>query len=236
MARARAVVGPLSPSSVITSFDRESHVYRIGDHVVPSVTQVLNDERFIDFSGVPDGILATAQARGTYVHQVLHAYLEDDFDLDDCDPRFRGYVDSAIAYLADLKKQPLRDASGQAIAVEYRFWHARRMFAGTIDYVGWDPDDVLSLDDWKTGAPLDVAAPLQTAAYECGVRDCLIPQLDHRYTGPIRRRAVKLFADGRPGRPDPYTDPRDLQMFFMALSCVHFRRNNLRHPEYFPHA
>jgi len=113
--------------------------------------------------------------------------------------------------------------------VEYRFFHRTRKYAGTVDYVGWDSDGNLSLDDWKTGQPSDVAASLQTAAYEAGLRECLLPTFDRPYTGTIRRRAVKLYGDGRPGKAEPFHDPRDLGMFFNALSCVHFRRNNLRH-------
>lgn len=217
-------------------FDADRHIYTINGTAVPSVTQVLSEERFIDFSGIPESTLAEARARGTYVHQVLHAYLEDDYDLDDCDPRFRGYVNSAVYYLAELGKTPLRDPDGKAIAVEYRFWHQSRMFAGTIDYVGWDPDNVLSLDDWKTGHPLDVAADLQTAAYQCGVRDCLIPTFEIPYSGEIRRRAVRLFKDGRPGKPDPYHDPNDLAIFFSALNCVHYRRNTHKRTEGFANA
>ena len=214
---------------VVGTFDAEKHVYTINGIVCPSVTQVLTEERFIDFSMVPDATLEQAQARGTYVHTVLHYYLEGDFDVDDCDPRFRGYVDSALEYLARLKKKALRNERGEAIAVEYRFWHAKRMFAGTIDYLGWDDDEVLSIDDWKTGEPSDVAAALQTAAYECGVRECLLPTLLPKYKKPIRRRAVKLFRDGKPGRVEPYDDPRDLSQFFNALTCVHYRRNGMRH-------
>jgi hypothetical protein len=217
-------------SLVACAFDPDTHVYSIDGCDVPSVTQVLNEERFIDFSRVPADTLDEAQRRGTYVHQVLHYYLEGDFDLDDCDPRFRGYVDSALEYLARANKRPLV-IDGAVIAIEYRFWHRTRMFAGTMDYLGWDPDGVLSIDDWKTGQPSDVAAPLQLAAYECGVRDCLLPTLPSlKYKNkPIRRRAVKLFGDGKPGRPSVYEDPRDLAMFFNALTCVHFRRNRLRH-------
>lgn len=213
----------------VVTFDADRHEYRIDGRVAVSVTQVLTAVGFIDFSQIPNGTLADAQARGSYVHQVLHAYLEDDFDLDDCDPRFRGYVDSALAYLADLRKIPLRDDSGRSAAVEFRFVHPGRMFAGTVDYVGWDPDETLSIDDWKTGSPVDVAAAIQTAAYECGVRECLVPRLAGGYRGIVRRRAVQLFRDGRPGRAEPYTDPRDLLMFFNALACVHFRRNACRH-------
>jgi hypothetical protein len=212
------------------SFNADRHEYRIDGEVRPSVTQVLSAEGFVDFSAVPPEILAAAQARGTYVHAALHYWLEDDYDLDACDPRFRGYVDSALEYIARLRKTPLRDpATGAALAVEWRFWHRRRMFAGTIDWLGYDADGVLSIDDWKTGTPSDVAAPLQTAAYEAGVRDVLLPALLPDYHGPIRRRAVKLFADGKPGRPEVYTDPRDLTTFYCALNCTHYRRNGMRH-------
>jgi hypothetical protein len=211
-------------------FYPETHTYTYHDRVIPSVTQILNEIGFIDFSRVPRETLLAAQQRGTYVHQVLHAILEDDFDFpDDCEEEYRGYVESGLAYLADVGKHPLRDADGRPCAVEWRFWHPTRYYGGTCDYVGWDRDGVLSLDDWKSGEPSDVCAPLQLAAYEAGVRACLLPQLDQPYHGEIRRRAVKLYRDGTPGRPEPYRDPRDLSVFFSALSCVHYRRNHLRH-------
>ena len=211
------------------AFDPEKHLYTIDGITVPSVTQVLEEERFIDFSGIPDETLEQAKARGTYVHTVLHYYLEGDFDLADVDERFRGYIDSALEYLAVTRMKPLRNRDGVPIAVEYRFWDHERRFAGTMDYLAWDPDEILAINDWKTGEPSDVAAPLQTAAYEYGVRKFLLPTVIPKYKKPIRRRAVKLFRAGKCGRPEPYDDPRDLGMFFCALSCVHFRRNNQRH-------
>jgi hypothetical protein len=212
-------------------FDREQHLYTINSIVVPSVTQVLEEERFVDFSRVPHDTLEAAKARGTYVHTVLHYYLTEgpdglpDYDLNDCAPQFRGYVDSALAFLDQAQLRPHRDAEGKPNAVEFRFWDERRMFAGTMDYVAWDADGILGIYDWKTGEPSDVAAPLQTAAYEYGLR--LRLALNHKHR--ILRRAVKLFRDGRPGKPEPYSDPRDQQMFFNALNCVHFRRNHCRH-------
>lgn len=211
------------------AFDAATHTYTIDGCVVPSVTQVLEEEKFIDFSGIPEATLDQAKARGTYVHTVLHFYLEGDFELADCDPRFRGYVDSAIEFLAVAGMKPLRNADGTPIAVEYRFWDPERMFAGTMDYLAWDPDEVLAINDWKTGEPSDVAAPLQTAAYEYGVRKFLLPAVLPKYKKHIIRRAVKLYRDGKCGRPEPYDDPRDLGIFFNALTCVHFRRNGRRH-------
>lgn len=217
------------------TFDAASHGYFIDGIPTPSVTQVLSAIGYIDFSTVPAPVLEAAQARGTYVHQVLHYLLEDDFVLDDCDPRFRGYVDSALRYIDRLQKRPITDDGGRRLGIEWRFWHRPRMFAGTMDWLGFDADGVLSIDDWKTGEPSDVAAPLQLAAYEAGVRDVLLPLILPDYRGPIRRRAVKLSADGTPGRPELYTDPRDLPQFYCALSCVHYRRNGLHHERTVPH-
>jgi len=227
MARRRPAAAVPPPASV--AFEEATHIYTVDGRPIPSVTQVLNEERFIDFSMVPNGTLHQAQFRGRYVHAVIHLLLDGDFDLSECATEYRGYVDSALGYLATLKKRRLVEVAGGP-GVEWRFWHLTRMYAGTIDYLGWDVDGVLSIDDWKTGEPEDVAAALQTAAYEAGVRHCLLPQQLPDYEGPIRRRAVKLFKDGRPGRVELYTDPRDLAMFYTALSCVHFRRNHLRHP------
>lgn len=239
-----ALAFPVIPSGTACAFDREPHLYTINGIVTPSVTQVLSEEKFIDFSMVPDETLAQAQARGTYVHAVLHYLREEgpdgkpDFDLDDCDPRFRGYVDSGLEYMARLKKVKLRDSiTGKVAGVEFRFWHLRRFFAGTIDDVGWDEDGVLAIDDYKTGEPTDVAAALQTAAYEVGLREGVYYNAEGELVGPlfpnhkklIRRRAVKLFKDGKPGRAEPYTDARDLSQFYAALTCVHFRRNRCEH-------
>lgn len=202
-------------------FDLDTHTYTADGRILPSVTQVLTDQRFIDFSNVPADVMADARARGSYVHAVMHAILENDFDLEDCDPRFRGYVDSGLGYLDTAKLTPVH--------VEWRFWHVRRWFAGTVDYIAWNPDGVLVISDWKTGHPIDVAAALQTAAYELGVRDYLLPTLGGVYSGPIQRQAIKLHKDGTPARPEPYTDPRDLHQFLAALSCVHYRRNGMAH-------
>lgn len=213
---------------VATSFDADTHTYRIGGLVVPNVSQVIVENGFVDFSHIPNGTLEAARARGRYVHACLHLYLEDDFDIADLDPRFEGYFFSALKYLGELGKKPLRNASGESISVEWRFWHTRRMYAGTLDYLGFDRDGALSIDDWKTGSPSDVSASVQLAAYEAGVRECLLPTMPD-YKGPIRRRAVKLYADGSPARVELYSDPRDLALFFSALACTHYRRNHCRH-------
>ena len=224
---ATTTTGRLEPDAVTRLFDPDTHTYWANDRVMPSVTQVLTEQRFIDFSNVPPDVMATARDRGSYVHAALHASLEDDFDVDDCDPRFRGYLDSGLAFVAEAGLAPVKDPTGRIISVEYRFFHLVRWFAGTVDYIGIDRDGILTIADWKTGHPTDVAAALQTAAYEFGIRQCLAPVIG--YSGQIRRMAVKLFRDGTPAKPEPYSDPRDLSVFLSALACVHYKRNGMAH-------
>jgi hypothetical protein len=214
------------------TFDPVRHIYAIDGFPVVSVTQVLNEEKFIDFSGVPSDTLATAQQRGTAVHKILHFWLEHDYDLEDTAPEYRGYVDSALAYFDQAQLQGLQHPlTGVPIGVEYRAWDRARRFAGTADYIAWDRDGVLAICDFKTGLPSEVAAPLQLAAYEHLVRLTLFP--DHRF--PIRRRALKLHRDGKPATVEPYGPDtghayhQDIGTFFSALTCVHYRRNGMRH-------
>ena len=212
------------------AFDPITHTYTIDGAPVVSVSQVLNKIGLIDFSSVPTGILLRAQIRGTWVHEALRYWQEGDYEPGDAPDEFSGYLDSGINYLNELDKRPLRDAHGRPAGIEARFWDPERRFAGTMDSLGFDRDGVLAIDDWKTGEPSDVAAPLQLAAYQYGARKFLIPQYCPEYQGAVRRRAVKLFADGAPARVEPYTDPRDLQVFFAALAVVNYRENGMRHP------
>lgn len=220
------------PAVINKGFDEASHTYAINGNVVPSVTQVLNAVGFIDYSHVPADVLSAAQVRGTHVHKAIHYYLEYGYgegglDLNTLDEAYHGYFNSALLYLESARLKPIRHPeTNLSIGVEWRFWDVDYMTAGTVDYLAWDPDGALSVNDWKTGHPEDVAAALQTGAYAFFARKHLFPTMKRE----VRRRAIKLYADGRPGKPVPYDHWRDLQQFIAALSCVHFKRNGLKHP------
>jgi hypothetical protein len=62
-------------------FDPFTHTYTLDGVRLPSVTQILQASRLIDFSKIPGPMLLEARDRGTTVHQALHYYNEDDIDL-----------------------------------------------------------------------------------------------------------------------------------------------------------
>ena len=169
--RALPIVASAPPDA---TFNAQSHTYRLRGHTLPSVTQVIEEQGFTNFDEVPQRLMALAQARGTRVHTALHYQIgHGDLDWASVWPEERAYCEAALRYLADHPIMPLRDLHGQVIGVEFRFWNTQFMFAGTMDLVGWDPDGMLSITDWKTGEPSDVAAPVQTGAYEVGFRGVL---------------------------------------------------------------
>lgn len=202
------------------TFVEDEHLYRLRGVVVPSVTQVLKATGYIDLIGVPEPVLIAARDRGRRVHTALHYLLEDDLDLSTVDEQDRGYLESAQAYLAKHVINPIR--------MECRLWSERYAVAGTTDLIALHDDGFVSVDDFKTGEPSDVAADLQTAAYH-GMALEMAQQnreLWHDMMGSdtprmVRRRSIRLFGDGREAKETPYTDYRDYARFLNALTVVH---------------
>lgn len=192
------------------TFNAEQHVYTLHGIRVPSVTQVLKQIGYIRLDGIPPATLEAARDRGSRVHQALHYLIEDDLDEGTVGEDIAGYMASARAWL---------DAEvTEVVAVEARLSSKRFSYAGTVDLLAVHADGLLSVDDFKTGDPADVAADLQTAAYmqailEAGTR--------LKTSTRVQRRSVRLHRDGRPATETLYTDYQDWPRFMRALSVVH---------------
>lgn len=225
-------------------FEPEQHVYTLNGAVVPSVTQVLRAAGYVDFyrdlaRKIAEGELAPgdgtyaliqrgrrlldARDRGQRVHNAIHFLLEDDLDDASIDDETRGYLESG--------KQYLEAHVAQIFRAEFRVYSVRHGCAGTMDLLGVHRhDECVTVWDWKSGNPDDVAADLQLAAYlnfalEMAAAD---PDLarEMRSRGPIvKRRSVRLYRDGRMAKETTYTDPRDFTRFLNALSLVHHQKN-----------
>lgn len=220
-------------------FDPADHVYRLNGVVVPSVTQVLRAQGYVDFYrdltdkiaegqlSASDGCYALiqrgkrleeARSRGQRVHNALHYLLEDDLDSESLDEETRLYLYSGQQYLEQFITKVYR--------AEFRVWSLRHHCAGTLDLLAVHADGRLFIGDFKTGSPDDVAADLQTSAYlgfaleMASADDELRAEL--RARGPvIHRRSIRLWKDGRIATETLYTDHRDFTKFLNALSVVH---------------
>jgi len=187
----------------MNTFDPISHIYRIDGVAVPSVTQILAAEGFIN----GDWFTEYARDRGSYVHQAIHLYEHDDLDEDGLDPVIRPYLDAWKAFRSD---------SGFVVSSsEKEMYSEQYRFAGTADIFGTFGDCSPSIIDFKTGA----VAPwvgLQLAAYEIleGTRG-------------RKRFALQLKDDGS-YKLTEFKDRTDRGIFLAALSIHNWKRNNLK--------
>ena len=107
------------------TFDEESHTYRHGDKVVPSVTQCLS--KLHDFGMIRKDILEAACQRGSFVHTLCEYHDQNDLDSESIGI-YGGYLDAWIQFCADHK--------AVWTSIEQRGYSERYGFAGTWDRSG----------------------------------------------------------------------------------------------------
>lgn len=190
------------------TLDRESHVYRLGQSVIPSVTQIIEAARLVDFSAVPDAVLENAQWRGSAIHAAC--WYEDERALDETT-----VLPEHLGYLAAWRK--FKSESGfRPMAIEESRRHDLYLYAGTPDRSG-DIGPSVAVVDLKSG-PLQPAVAIQLAAYA------------HLYPHPsiYRRIAVRLKADGTYSGTEFERRElqRDFAVFSSALTVFNWRKEH----------
>lgn len=173
------------------------HRYWVAGKRVQGVTEILAGLNLIDTRWFTE----ESRIRGTAVHAAVHYFLDNDLDWKSIDPRIRGYVDAAVAFLTD--------ARCKVRLAETRVLHeGPPTFAGTPDFEGeFFGDD--STIDWKSGA-LSAVTGLQLAGYDMALG------------GKRRRRiGVQLRPNGTYKKTD-FTDYRDYPRF-LAAADLHWR-------------
>lgn len=125
---------------------------------LPRVTEVLQAVGLApDFSAVPPDVLATAQKRGTAVHEAVEALAYAYLDEAAVDPEIAPYL---AAY-----RRFVTESGHEAIASEVEVVHPTWQYVGHLDRVGWLLKHRVILD-WKSGDTIDLyAAGFQLAAY-----------------------------------------------------------------------
>lgn len=192
--------------------DEENHIYYLGKDEIPGVTRVLTALGFFDVSFVTPEALY----RGRYVHAVLHYLNDGDFNLKDCLPQFRGFVESWLKFVQRMGPRLI------IIKAEYRDYDRLRLFAGTVDL--WCKiDDWEWIIDYKTvgkGCSAPKAAKFQTGAYS----HILPPWPAANFTRIRKRACLELFEDGAMANLVPHNDFDDAAHFLCFLDTYNQRR------------
>jgi hypothetical protein len=157
------MTGPMPTTSlVVPHFEPVEHLYTVDNRVIPSVTQVLEDVGIVDYSHIPPSVRDEALYRGSYVHQAIALWLEDDLDEKSVNPKYVGYFKAAKRFTSEWELTP------NPGRVEYRGYHENPEYCGGLDVEGLVTMPALGrrdvLIDWKTGSA-QAWVRLQTALY-----------------------------------------------------------------------
>lgn len=123
----------------MVTFDSDRHIYRDGDRILISVTQLLKKHGLApDYGDVPDYILEAKAKRGTLIHKEIQDYLEKG--------------DSPMTEEASAAIRWLNERNSMELAVEGMA--SNDIVAGTFDYLGFVGPNKTMID-WKTTAKFD---------------------------------------------------------------------------------
>ena len=191
-------------------FDEATHQYRLNGVVLPSVTQILED----DGQMVPSYPSGPYRFRGSQVHKATHLW-ETGVDLNayDIGADILPYVQSYIGAMQDFQEDWL--------LCEHRMAHLQLCYAGTADRIGKRPL-VADLKTGKTGRETGV----QLAGYVLlALED---PEIRKAW-GNVRPEQVErvkfeLQKDGSPAVVSRYTDALDFEVFRGLLAKYVWKR------------
>lgn len=192
------------------AFNAERHEYKVGGHIVPSVTQILGILQ--DFGGVSADVLERAADFGRNAHEAVDLANKGVLDEESLDP-------ALVPYLAAWRRF-LEDAGATVLASEVRVYHPGQHYAGTLDALVSIRNKV-AVVDVKTGAVPRTVGP-QLAAYA----EAYSANEDNPHA--IRRRlCVQLVGDealaARGYRVHECKDHADWSIFQSCLNIWRFR-------------
>lgn len=191
------------------TFDEDSHTYRLGNEVLPSVTDIVKPLQ--DYAAIPAKVMEHARQKGEAIHWAVRLHSEDDLDVDTLDPAIVPRFEAWLKFL---------DETGfKVIGFEQRMYSSLYRYAGTPDFWGemngevWLPD-TKPPSMWKW-------YPVQLSGYQQLLKEQY--SINH-----ARRATLQLMDDGR-HKFTPYDrkdDARDMSTFLSLLNVLNWRKHN----------
>lgn len=194
------------------TFDQETHIYRWNNEIVPSVTQLLNEFKLVDFSGVPKDRLEYKRSLGVAVHYAIELLEAQNLNEDSLAEAIKPYLDAYKSF---------REVTGfEPRQTENRMYSKKWRFAGTMDQQGIHLGKVgneEAIIDYKCTWKLYAACGPQLQGYKI---------LFEENTGIKIKRlfGLQLKPTGH-YELEEFKDPNDKQDF---LACVwlHYQKRN----------
>ncbi len=195
------------------TFDAETHVYRLQGQKLLSVTEVIQENGWVN----PQWFTELSRRRGQYVHMLTQFFDEKDYNPAEA-KRLKGFIDSdpnagLDGYVESWRKVRER-LDFNLLMIERSGYHPTLMYAGTPDRVV-DFGKQEGIIDIKTGG-YEVWHGFQSAAYDM--------MLGKAPSGIRKRISVHLYEDGMLGSIVEHHDFYDGAQFNCMLACTKKRR------------
>lgn len=140
--------------------DEETHMYTLNGLFLPSVTAIMRPMSLLLYDGVSGSMMSMAADRGTRAHEQVSNIIR--YGIYESDEDTRGYIEAFTAFLEDHK-------GIEFVGSEFRTYHKRMRYAGTIDsiaYVDADSGEGVDVIDLKcTASYHGVMLETQVCAY-----------------------------------------------------------------------
>ena len=186
------------------TFEDKTHTYRWNGEVVKSVSKILKQSGEVNYDYISDDEREYVLTRGKYVHLATELLDRDELDEDALKGTIKPYLEAYKLFKKRTGFKPL--------LIEYRGYHQKLKYAGTLDRVGL-MNGKLVLIDFKSGVVAKWVR-LQTAAYEA-----FLPP-DFAVTA---RHGLQLKKDGTYKLSRAWTDPSDFTVFQASIIISNWR-------------
>ena len=190
-------------------FDEKTHVYKLDNRPLVSVTQTLKGAGLVEYDNLPisKDVLERSRIRGKAVHAACHYFDEGDLKRETLDPALVGYVAAWEKFKVE---------SGVIIEqIEKAMYHPTYLYAGMLDrvLVRAGRRGVYDIKTYECAA----WTALQLAGYELMARP-----VDE---APWERWGVWLKPDGN-YKMEQFKDRTDAQVFLACLTVTNWRRTH----------
>lgn len=183
------------------TLDEEKHEYRVGDRVLPSVTQILREMGMVD-----DRYFSKESAhRGIAVHKATELYDLGTLDEDSLDPRLQGYLGAWISFRKETGFFPT--------CVEGRGF-SKFGYAGTFDRIGVTDEGETVLLDIKSSFFVPDWIGLQLGGY----LQIIAERMTHKSFVPYKGIWSVHLSDGGLFKIERWDDRRN---DFLAIARTH---------------
>lgn len=191
------------------TFDHKSHIGKMDGVVWPSVTQLLQENKLIDYSMVPNEVLEKKRILGSRVDEGIR--LLNDTSLDE--EHFNASFPECIPYLEAYRKfrvmeqyDPADTKCGRLVSTKWRF-HGQPDEHGIVIFQKGLKN---YLADWKCTFKMFNSTGAQLSGYEILLKELLGIKIDKRFGILLKPNGAYDLV--------PFDDRNDKQDF---LACVH---------------